>query len=165
MKIIILAVLVAVCSAAKSHPHQSCPNSLCVWRSVGDIFAYNEHKPYYFVTCTNSGPVCRRCADGLEFNEKNKACVRSFKKSTTTTTTTTTTTPTTTTTRAIDTPECNDSLCKWVPNGSLFRLDNNKPQYYVQCSNGIASCRQCPPHMYFNNKFDVCVRRTVPKDW
>ncbi|XP_066936915.1 chondroitin proteoglycan 1-like [Clytia hemisphaerica] len=199
MKIIILAALVAACSAAP-HSHDSCPHSLCKWRKVGDIFAYSEHKPAYFVTCSNTGTVCRRCVDGLIFNEKFKACVRPLKKTTTTTTTTTTApTTTTTTTQAAPTtttttsqaaptkttraaptkttraaptktgkpksPKCDDYLCVGVKNGELFRLDNNMPQYYVQCSNGFASCRQCPAHMYFNNKFSVCVRQTVPRDW
>ena len=45
-----------------------CPNSLCKWLPVGTLFRLNEHKPNYFVTCTNGGSVCRKCQEPLVFN-------------------------------------------------------------------------------------------------
>ncbi|XP_066930490.1 uncharacterized protein [Clytia hemisphaerica] len=57
---------------------------------------------------------------------------------------------------------CSYSLCNNKPDGALFALDEHRPDVFVQCSNGAPICQRCPPHTEFNNKFSVCVRRTVP---
>ena len=88
-----------------------CPDSLCKWKPVGLLFRLSEDKPNYFVTCTNGGSVCRRCQDGLIFNNRNTVCVRDSRGSSSSkkskkpsteerpTRTTTTPEPTTTTER------------------------------------------------------------------
>ena len=58
-----------------------------------------------------------------------------------------------------------NKLCKNKKHGALFRLDDNKPQYFVQCNFGQAICRICPPTQIFNNRFQACFRRTVPVKW
>lgn len=84
----------------KSEPASDvdCPDSLCRWKAVGDLFRLSEDKPNYFVTCTNGGSVCRKCQGDLVFNDRNTACVRDVRGSSATATTTTTSEPTTTTT-------------------------------------------------------------------
>ena len=53
------------------------------------------------------------------------------------------------------------SLCDYKENGAIFGLSKHQPDVFVQCSNGIPICQRCPAHQEFNEKFNVCVRRTV----
>ncbi|XP_066923471.1 uncharacterized protein [Clytia hemisphaerica] len=183
--------LFAVCSASSFYePYNDCPSSLCKWKPHGATFRLSDKLAPVFVQCSHGNAICLNCPHGTIFNNQHNVCVRDqrgskkfghfnkhghhgdevhhFNKDTTTMTTTPTATTSTTTEKIEQLPHdihCPSYLCKWKPNGALFRLRNDKPQYYVQCSNGIAYCRQCPSHQYFNNKFSVCVRRTVAKDW
>ena len=52
---------------------------------------------------------------------------------------------------------CHDLLCKWQPNGASFRISNNHPGQFVQCSNGFAYCFDCPANLVFDNIKRVCV--------
>ena len=52
---------------------------------------------------------------------------------------------------------CHDSLCKWKPNGARFVVNRSNPGYFATCSNGIATCEQCPGNTVFDDKIDVCV--------
>jgi len=46
--------------------------------------------------------------------------------------------------------DCPDSLCKWKPVGSLFRLSEDKPNYFVTCTNGGSVCRRCQDDLGFS---------------
>ena len=52
-----------------------CPDVLCKGLKVGTMFRFSDAKPRYFVTCTNSGSVCRKCKKPLVFDTRNTACV------------------------------------------------------------------------------------------
>ncbi|XP_066927483.1 uncharacterized protein [Clytia hemisphaerica] len=56
---------------------------------------------------------------------------------------------------------CAHSLCDHKENGAIFGLSKHQPDVFVQCSNGKPVCQRCPAHQEFNEKFNVCVRRTV----
>uniref|UniRef100_A0A7M5UZI8 Chitin-binding type-2 domain-containing protein n=2 Tax=Clytia hemisphaerica TaxID=252671 RepID=A0A7M5UZI8_9CNID len=58
--------------------------------------------------------------------------------------------------------DCPTSLCAHKVDGSLFRLNDHQPNIFVQCSHGKPVCKKCPEHQFFNDKFNVCVRRTIP---
>ena len=55
-------------------------------------------------------------------------------------------------------------MCDGKENGALFRYSDERPMYYVQCTAGNAVCRSCPENEQFNDKFMVCLRKTVPVD-
>ena len=50
-------------------------------------------------------------------------------------------------------------MCKWQPNGSTFRISDDHPGQFVQCSNKIAYCFDCPANLVFDNHQNVCVFR------
>ena len=52
---------------------------------------------------------------------------------------------------------CPNSLCKWKPAGTLFRLSAAKPKYFVTCTNAGSVCRKCQDGMIFDTRNTVCV--------
>ena len=54
---------------------------------------------------------------------------------------------------------CHPALCKWQANGSTFRISDDHPGQFVQCSNKIAYCFDCPANLVFDNHQNVCVFR------
>ena len=52
---------------------------------------------------------------------------------------------------------CHNALCKWQPNGASFRVSDDHPGFFVQCSNGDAYCFDCPANLIFDNHLQVCV--------
>ena len=52
---------------------------------------------------------------------------------------------------------CVNSLCDGKTNGHMYRISDDKPGYFVQCSNGFAYCFQCPSNLVFDNHLRVCV--------
>uniref|UniRef100_A0A7M6DNT6 Chitin-binding type-2 domain-containing protein n=1 Tax=Clytia hemisphaerica TaxID=252671 RepID=A0A7M6DNT6_9CNID len=140
------------CDAAGTLWTFPCLDSLCEGKGVGEIFGV-AHKSY-FVTCTNSGSVCRRCTKGLIFDENIKTCVREA--------TPTSQPPSTTIKQNFTKGESKAALCKdESSNGALIQLDGFKRQFYVQCSYGVAIYRQCAPGTVFSRKLNTCIRYTV----
>ena len=42
-------------------------------------------------------------------------------------------------------------------------MNRRNPGYFVTCSNGIATCEQCPGNTVFDDKLDVCVNQKAYK--
>ena len=66
--------------------------------------------------------------------------------------------------------DCPDSLCDRKPIGTLFRLSEQQPNYFVTCTNEGVICRKCQYPLVFDTRITACVdskgsstRRTTPQ--
>lgn len=54
--------------------------------------------------------------------------------------------------------KCPESLCLGESNSDItyHRYDESNPGYFVQCSNGISHCFECPANLVFDEKIRAC---------
>ena len=138
----------------KPPPQKMLHNNTCILG--GNHLARDRISCAYFLSCSNSQTIRRKCPDGLLFNAvllrcddpKNVNC-SSFTPTQPLRNTTTSTTTTTTTKATIPM-----NICRILHNG--LTKDPSSCAYFLRCSNGKTFRLKCPDGTLFNSNLGVC---------